>query len=275
MNRRNIDTKAVAKQTGATIKPLLVGLLRLCGALVLTAGVAYAGYRAYGWLSRDARFAVRHLAFTGLTHAEQETLVRRAGIVAGTNIFALDLAAATLAMESDPWVARARLARELPNTLHVAITEHEPVAIATLAGVPFVIDAHGVPFKRREVSDHLDLPVLTGFSREALESRSSPLVHTALALLTEYEQGMAKRAPLGELALSQASGEPVWTAWCGEEPVAVRLGVLDGRESHEMRTALLGRLATVWDEIGRRGARAQSIDVGNRQRPEWVAARLK
>ena len=208
MNRRNLDTKAVATRTGNSLKSVLMGLVRFSGALAVTTAVAYGGYRAYGWLSHDPRFAVRHLEFTGLSHAEQEPLVRRADLVAGTNIFSLDLAAATLAMEGDPWVAHARLARELPDTLHVAVTEHEPLAVATLGGTPFVLDAQGVPFKKLEAADHLDLPVLTGFSREEPGN-------------THAEQVALARAPPGAArgGTLYSTMEPCAHRLSGEDPI--------------------------------------------------------
>ena len=51
------------------------------------------------------------------------TLVVIPGKLEGRNIFAVDLAAAARGMEHHPWIASARVARDLPETLRVVVEE--------------------------------------------------------------------------------------------------------------------------------------------------------
>lgn len=276
MNRRRVDRHGQVQRTGAAMRSVAAMLLRLVGALAVAAALGWGAWAGYAWLRTSPRFAVKSLAFTGVSHAGEEELVRRAQLVAGTNIFAVDLAAAALAMEQDPWVRHVRLARELPDTLRIAVDEHTPVALVASSGL-YAVDTEGLPFKRVSSGDKLDLPVITGLARDRLEQgRDGGALREALSIIASYEkQGLHERAPLSELHVAFDSGEPAWTAYCGDEPVEVHLGVLGRGDGPEAPAVVLQRLARVWDEIERRGARARSIDLGNRQRPEWVAARLE
>jgi cell division protein FtsQ len=272
--RRRIDQRDVVRKGGSTIRAVAVALLQALGVVAVTGAVGWGALTGYRWLRGSERFAVRNLAFTGTVHASQEELVRRAGLVAGTNIFQVDLSAAAHAMEADPWVAHVRIARELPDTLRVAVDEHRAALVAEV-GELYLVNGDGMPFKRLESADGLDLPVLTGLTREQMApGQAIPLVQTALEIVAAYEKsGMQERAPLAELHVDAREGESLWTAYCGDEPVQVRLGEL-GAEGAGEPPDVLRRLVRVWDELERRGARAGSIDIGNRQRPEWVAARL-
>jgi cell division protein FtsQ len=276
VNRRRIDRTEQVQKTGAFVRSATTAVLRVVGALALTAALGYGAFAAWGYLRTSEKFALRSLAFTGVGHASEEELTRSAGLVAGTNIFAIDLAAAARAMEAEPWVHRVRIARELPDTLRIAVDEHHAVALVAVGGL-YAVDADGILFKRVTSGDKLDLPVITGLSRDEVEQgKDRGALATALGIVEAYGvHGMGERAPLSELHVGGDGGELAWTAFCGDEPVEVHLGPIGKADGPDAVVAVLGRLVRVWDELEHRGARARSIDLGNRQRPEWVAARLE
>ncbi len=258
------------------VRSALGTLARLVGALLVAALISGLAY--YGWTFARAspRFGVRHLSFRGVVHANEEELTRRAGLVAGTNIFRIDLARAAREMEQDPWVRQASIERELPDTLRVSVTEHRPVAILAL-GPLYVLDDHNRIFKRVTPTDHLDLPVITGLTREMVEQgRDADALVTARSIVAAWARlPLAAYAPLGELHADFDAGERTWTAWAGDRaPVRVELGSFDF-EGPAAVPAVLGRLERVWTELERRHARPKSIDVGNRLRPDWVAVELE
>jgi cell division protein FtsQ len=276
MNRRHGSKPVVVRRSGPRFAAVGRALLRLAGVAAVTVGIGWGGVSGWRWLHRAERFALHDVRVTGTKRTTPEELVARGGLVIGTNIFSLDLSAAARSMEETPWVRHVRIARELPDVVHVEVQEHEPAALALADGL-YVVDTAGVVFKRAETSERLDLPALTGFPREELEQgREQANLRLALTILDTYaNHRMHDRVALAELHLDRSSGEQVWTAYLGDEPVEVKLGVIDAVGLASGLPDVLGRLARVWDEIERRGARVRSIDLGNRLRPEWVFARLE
>ncbi|MFM2153113.1 MAG: hypothetical protein RL199_1548 [Pseudomonadota bacterium] len=274
--RRTVGKPVVVRRAGLRLAAMARLGLSVAGVVLVTGGIGWGLVSGWRWLHHADRFALHDVRVTGTKRSTPEELVARGGLVIGTNLFELDLAAAARAMEETPWVRHVRIARELPNVVHVAVQEHDVLALA-LAGGLYAVSPDGVVFKRAEASERLDLPVLTGFTREELEQgREQASLRLALAILKTYaDHRMHDRAALSELHLDRSSGEPAWTAYLGDEPVAVTLGVVASGAPDGVLGDVLGRLVRVWDEIERRGARARSIDLGNRQRPEWIAARLE
>jgi len=253
-------------------------LLGVLAATSLASGLGWAAWRGYRHLTQAERFAVRQLEFNGLSRASQRELVEQAGLVAGANILSLDLEAAGRAMASCPWVREARVSRRFPDTLVIQVQEYVPAALA-MAGGLYAVDATGMPFKRVELSDGLDLPLVTGLERAQLEQSGGDggALRTALRLMEAWRRaGLETRAALSELHVEDALGEPAWTLYAGESAVRLHLGPVGLAESGpDAPGELVGRLVRVWDELDKRGVRPRSIDLGNRQRPEWVAARVE
>ena len=76
-------------------------------------------------------FGAKRIQVTGeqrLTAAEVAAL---AGLRDGTNVFHLDTAAAAARLETSPWIASARVQRDLPSTVRIAVVEREPVAVSS------------------------------------------------------------------------------------------------------------------------------------------------
>jgi cell division protein FtsQ len=277
MNRRRDKGRPVVIRRG---KQRLAAagrvVLSLIGVGLVTGCMGWGLVSGWRWLHHSDRFALSDVRITGNERTSRDDLIARGGLAFGSNVVGLDLSASARAIEELPWVRHVRIARELPNIVHVAVQEHDAAALA-LAGGLYAVSPDGIVFKRAEASERLDKPVLTGFSRDELEQGGSQgSLRLALAILDLYSKHrMHDRAALSELHLDRSSGEPAWTVYLGDEPVEVKLGVVASADPSGVLPDVLGRLTRVWDEIERRGARARSIDLGNRQRPEWIAARLE
>ena len=63
----------------------------------------------------------------------------------------------------NPWVETVRIRRFFPDSLSIAITEREPVAVVNM-GFIYYLDKKGNIFKVLNQGDRLDYPVITGFS---------------------------------------------------------------------------------------------------------------
>jgi hypothetical protein len=275
MNRRRTSNQVIVRRTGRRLAVLGRVVLSIVGVGLVTGGAGYGLVRGWRWLHHAEKFALHDVRVTGTVRTTPEELVARGGLVIGSNIFGLDIPAAVRAMEAAPWVRQVRIAREWPDVVHVDVQEHEAAALAA-AGALYAVGPDGRVFKRAEAAEKLDLPVLTGFEAAELEEgRQQALVRHALAIVAVYvKHPVHGRAPLAELHVDRSSGESVWTAQVGDDPCEVRLGVVNDGDPGQFLPDALDRFLLAWDESARRGLRLRFIDLGNRQRPDWMAARL-
>ena len=121
-----------------------------------------------------------------------------------------DRVAAKLA--THPWIASARVRRELPSVLAIEVTERRAVASA-LMGALYLLDESGRPFKRATFDEADGLPVITGVTREqyaALRPASEAVFREALALLAR----LRRRAPAARSCRKFTSIRGRASRWC-------------------------------------------------------------
>ena len=239
-------------------------LLRGLGLLAALASLAWIGLQLDAWASGSPHFALRTVQVQGLHRATEHELLRLAGIAPGTNLWSLDPAAVAQAMGAHPWVRTVEVTRSLPDTLRLRVEERTPVALAALGDL-YVVDGEGAPFKRVSPAEALDLPLLTGVSREAAEQDpdgTAARLREALAVADAYQHAF-ERPRLSEIQLGEAGFELV-----AADGVRVVLGRddLDGQ---------LRRLRRVREELQHRGLLASAIHLENRVRPGWVAVQVQ
>jgi cell division protein FtsQ len=129
-------------------------VLAVVGAIVALVALAY-GVSVSPFLDVD-RVTVR-----GASQTTPEQLLHDAGIATGDALFWLDVGDARAKLEAEPFVARARVTKEWPDTLRVVVTERTPAAWAEGARGKVTVDGSG------RVLDHVDeaprgLPQLLG-----------------------------------------------------------------------------------------------------------------
>jgi hypothetical protein len=275
MNRRR--AKGGGGRAGQLRRGALI-FLRALAAVGMAAFVTVGSVKGWEWLHRSDRFAVKSIVFHGLTRASEDDLLHRSGLVTGENIFQTNTAGAASAMEQADWVAHVRVVRSWPETIQVFVDERRPTAVAN-AGPLFVVDDEGTRIKGVAAADHLDLTVLSGLPADDFGGDDHPAsrnVLAALDLLRAYQaHRVGKVAPLSELHFAMEGGENVFTAFCGDDPaVEARLGAFETTTMKEV-SPVLDRLDRMLGELAHEGRRARSLDLGNRQRPDWVPARLE
>jgi len=255
--RRRADGAASRASRGRWV---LRGLV-LLGVLV---SLGWVGLQLDAWASSSPHFALRKFQSSGLRRATEKELLRLAGVGPGTNLWSLEPSTVAQAMSAHPWVRTVEVTRALPDTLQLRVEERAPVALAALGDL-YVVDATGAPFKRVSGSEPLDLPLLTGLTRERAEkdpAGTAARFREAMAVADAYQRTF-ERPRLSEIQLGEAGFE-LFTA----DGVRVVLGRddLDGQ---------LQRLQRVREELQRRGLLAAAIHLENRVRPGWVAVKVQ
>jgi cell division protein FtsQ len=262
--------RAVAAEDRAAWRSLMAGVLRTLLAAVVSAALSLGAWQSWRWATRSDTFALREVHFTGLSHAREADLRQRSGLVQGENIFRIDLAKAARELQAHPWVASARLLRRLPDQVLVTIAEHRPAALVQLGGL-YVLDDEGHVFKRAAPEDALDLPIITGLSREAWLDQKPELqlrLFAALHLLDTWNASAFPAGSLSELRLDEGGGFTLFARDRGAQALQeIRLGASD-------LSLKLQRLVQVRAALARRGERATRIDLDNPARPDQAAATL-
>jgi cell division protein FtsQ len=248
---------------------------RFLAAVRTTLGVVLVVSAAVGvaWAARrhvmtSARFAVTEIDVLGHERRTAEAIAGESGVTAGTNVFSLDLDAARRRILADPWIAQATLARRLPGTILIEVTERKPAALVAL-GDTYLATPEGEPFKKLEPDDPVDLPLITGLHADALtEDREGTLrtIRRGIDLAAEYEHGaLAHRAPLEEV---HVDSDGTFSVVVGRGAMQLVLGAPPFRRK-------LDQAARVVAELEKRGAKADSIMLDNDARPERVVVRMR
>lgn len=103
--------------------------------------------------------AVRHLELHGVRHTTPQEVLDVTALGDGTNILRLSTDRVRDRIETLPWVKSASVARVLPGTLRIRITEREPALVLALGAAHWIVDKSGrvlAPGKKE------GLPVLAG-----------------------------------------------------------------------------------------------------------------
>lgn len=163
-------------------------------------------------------FRVQEINVEGCRSLSTALVIQESGIVLGENIWRIDLGRAAAAIEADPWVASAQVARKLPGAITITIQERTPLAAVAYHNVYLVVASDGLVLATVPEVDGLGLPVLQGFAVEPawvqneLKSQEILNVLDSLAMLDTEWQSYIARIVLGQdgqLQLFTAAGYPV------------------------------------------------------------------
>jgi cell division protein FtsQ len=247
----------------------VLSVLRTAMGIALVAGVSVgAAWALRRHVMTSSRFALAEVDVVGNETRPTQAVVAESGLAIGVNIFAADLDAARARILADPWVSEASLMRRLPRTISIVVTERKAAALVVL-GDTYLASADGEPFKKIEVNDPIDLPVITGLRPETLADDRLETIRTirrAVDLALEFEHGeLAKHAPLQEVHVAP---DGTFTLVVGHAALQLVLGVPPFRRK-------LVQAARIVAELDRRGASAGAIMLDNDARPERVVVRIR
>jgi len=114
-------------------------------------------------LSAEFGMTIKNIEVSGREKTDTNALLAAIGQKPGTPIITFDVEAARERVEELSWVRSAKVERQLPDTLIVAIVERKPLALWQTEGRDHVlIDGDGEQLQNYELGDYLDLPVLVG-----------------------------------------------------------------------------------------------------------------
>lgn len=215
VQRKPLDLKKYLRP----LKMIVLGIT----AISLTGGILYGCYRAF---SAVTLFSLKTIEVSAVKHLTRAELLELAGVEPGKDLFHMNLKRMGEHILLNPWVETVRINRYYPDTLSIAITEREPVAIVNM-GFIYYLDKKGNVFKVLNKGDKLDYPVVTGFSEDDLGSdpkgTREALEATCDLLKILRDKGAFILADVSEIHYDKGYGFTLFTA-AGALPVKVGSG---------------------------------------------------
>jgi cell division protein FtsQ len=144
------------------------GLLAVIGLVYWIATSGWGSYlvtsteRALIKATADAGYRIESLEVEGRGETDKQAIMLALGALKGDPIFALDLESARQRLLGLPWVTQAVIERRLPDSLHVILTEAEPLALWQRQGVFHLVSRTGQILAIEDVARFGKLPVIVG-----------------------------------------------------------------------------------------------------------------
>jgi len=266
--KASLSAQRVARRRPAVKrdKPLNTAARSLARRLAWGAGitilVSAALLTGWGLLSTSRALAVQRAQVEGTSHLSRLQVLTAAGVGHHSNLLSLPVGRIAARVKALPWVERASVRRQLPDTVIIRVTERRPALLALVEGRIYYLDRDLRPIAVHQRRALPDLPVVTGLSRADLaapDEETLRLLAAARSLLAALPpKELAPGGSLAELHLDRVWGLSL--VFNGLAPV-VRLGFKD----YPRR---LARLERVKKDLARRGelGRARLIDLEPRGR---------
>jgi cell division protein FtsQ len=246
-----------------TVLKILAGVTTV---LALAGGV---GWGLYRFAVTSPHFGLARITVEGSARRSDATIIERAGLRLGQNVFRIDLAAAERRLLEDPWIRTIRLRRELPDGLRIELSEREAQAIAVIGERLYLVTPEGLPFKELGSEDPDDRPFVTGVSEANMArdpARERDRIAKALEMLRQYERLPTSRVhPPQEVHITRP-GQLVLTV--GRSGITLYLGRGPWRKRLLMAAKVIA-------QARRHGRVPGIVFLDNEAHPERVVARMR
>ncbi|MBX2798751.1 MAG: FtsQ-type POTRA domain-containing protein [Myxococcales bacterium] len=163
---------------------------------------------------RPDLWMVERVVFEGASRASEAQLRHLAEIRNGTAVWAVRPSDVSRGVERHPWVRRAAVRVEWPDTVRVSVQEYSVAGIIQYGGELLYVDRKGQPFLEAPPTD-VDYPFVTGITH-ALDDRHPRLgrlaLRDAVSLVEQLDRrGLVARRSVSEVAFSPTLGFTVHT----------------------------------------------------------------
>ena len=209
------------------------------------------------WARREALtapyLAIRAVNVTGAQRVPREDVVRLSGLM-GRNILSFRAGDVAAGIRRNPWIETATVKRRFPAAVDIEVRERRAAALIRLDEL-YVMDADGVIFKKLSGEDGLDLPVITGFTKESVSGGRAGYALLELLAVLRGRRGF-NLSGVSEIHFDPTFGFSVYTLDEG-----VRLDV--GMDAFEEK---LSSFEKVWKARGGSLEGVEAMDLNNAHR---------
>ncbi len=199
----------------------LKGLLALCS----VAGLSFLLIFCHDILTQSSIFEIKTITVEGCRGTLPSEILRWGNLDKQTNILSLNIKALQLHLVSHPWIKSADIRREVPDKIHIRISEYTPVAIVDL-GQRFLIDDKGTIFKKIDHGEEIPLPIVTGLKISDLKIDENKDFSRLQAVLAVTQLGMLDGSvlPLYSITAIHVDSETGLTVYAFDSDTEIKLG---------------------------------------------------
>ncbi|WP_176724144.1 cell division protein FtsQ/DivIB [Desulfoplanes formicivorans] len=136
---------------------------------------------AYRYVTVQPFFALNEVRVSGNSHQSDATLLARAGINLGQNIFEVNIGQIQERLQKDPWIDRVSIRRVLPDRLEIHVGERQACFWVIREHELFYADQRGRLIDKVEPAHFISLPILGPLEKNGMEdvlSRTVDLLNT-------------------------------------------------------------------------------------------------
>jgi cell division protein FtsQ len=207
---------------------------------------------AHDWITQTHLLPIESVQVEGAQRLSAAAVRQQAGISAEDNILAVNLGAARRRLQAHPWIAEARVIREIPSRIVIRIREHDCRAILNLDR-QFLISAAGEVFKERHGNECAEAPVISGIGYTDLGLGDKPCGASLAAALALLDPASSPAALGDHVRIREIRADP---------DLGLTLFVTAPGTGSTFRTIILGfadwqhksqKLTAVQSYLGRRG----------------------
>ena len=131
----------------------------------------------YNYMFHSPYFQLEEVVIEGCGRVTEKEIMALSGVKHFQNILAINLRETARRISANPWVGDVELERELPDKLVIKLSEKRPIALIKKDGDIYFMDSDGVIFEKLGKRENADIPILTGFDKNAdLLKKSTELI---------------------------------------------------------------------------------------------------
>ena len=177
------------------------------------------------FLRQAEAFKIHDIVVTGnLHHVSLDDVLSLSQIQKGQGIFSANLSDVQKNIMHHSWIESAQVRRDFPDKIQINIVERKPSAIL-IAQDLYLVDDVGSIFKKMEVSDDHDLPVMTGFDFEGLKKYPHIMRERVGACFKTLQLLVSQRfyqtQPISEINCDETLG---YTVFAGDKGLEIFYG---------------------------------------------------
>lgn len=213
-------------------------IVSFAAGLVLVGAVLFTGARAErigasistGVNSRMAAMglALNRVHITGASDEARPAIQAAINLQRGQSIAAVDLEAVRASVEQVGWVRSARVVRLLPDTVVVAVTEHDRLAVWQTGGRNYVVDSSGQVISGADPGRYPRLPLVVGAGAAQAASDILPLLRQRPRLMGRVEALVRVDERRWDVRLR--NGGVIQLPATNQEAALIQLDAMDQRE---------------------------------------------
>ncbi len=192
-----------------TIHRVGTGFLRIFLLFAVVTLISVGFVSLYHYLIASPYMKLEQVKVEGVDEKVRRELIQICGLHSDLSLLALNLNALQEKMKKHPWVRSINLERLFPNTLIVKAEKETAWALVVMDKI-YYMNPWGEVFKEVEDSETMDLPVITGVSKQGSEIRKQLEKVTHLMKLLESEQGMWSLNELSEIHMNEYGGMSIY-----------------------------------------------------------------